>query len=444
MLLSQIARYRTALDSLREADPKLEEEFKGVSLQLEASALLPSTVGRSSNMTAELEAFKYWKIAEQWRNCITKIQQLEGFEDFLKPPKYPTLQQAAVNGPVVIVNLGLNRSHALIMQKIGDPITLELVDARPEVFDGHVTAFLDAVHLTEKTESEEARGIKMLTQILSQLWRTVASPVVEQLQIIGWQRLSRIWWCPTSSLALLPLHAAGPHDGRQENLPDIYISSYTSTISALMKSLARSPVQPDPEDTPKLLFVAQPGIKGLSRYLPSVMEELKGVVEVIGEKSVTQLVNKKSDVVLAEMQRHRWVHFACHGSQAQDAPFDSSLELNDKYLTLLDIIQARLPDAQLAFLAICQSAKGDQTRPDETLHLGSGLQFVGFRSVIGTMYSMDDQDGPFLAKEVYGYMLKHEHNDYSDAAKALHNAVKNLKKKGVAVYRWINYVHIGA
>ena len=33
---------------------------------------------------------------------------------------------------------------------------------------------------------------------------------------------------------------------------------------------------------------------------------------------------------------------------------------------------------------------GDQESPDEMIHLATAVQFAGFRSVIGTMWAMDD------------------------------------------------------
>lgn len=64
--------------------------------------------------------------------------------------------------------------------------------------------------------------------------------------------------CPTSTLYALPIHAAGPQLPKRHNLPDIYVSSYTPTFSALIqaregirKGYARSA-------TPSLLVVAPP------------------------------------------------------------------------------------------------------------------------------------------------------------------------------------------
>jgi CHAT domain-containing protein len=40
----------------------------------------------------------------------------------------------------------------------------------------------------------------------------------------------------------------------------------------------------------------------------------------------------------------------------------------------------------LAFLSACQTAMGDETTPDEMMHLAAALLFAGFRSVVATMW----------------------------------------------------------
>lgn len=78
--------------------------------------------------------------------------------------------------------------------------------------------------------------------------------------------------------------------------------------------------------------------------------------------------------VLSGLKEHSWVHFACHGHLGDNAqPFRASFELHDGHLTLLELIRARLPNAEFAFLSACHSAAGDALTPDETIHLSAAL-----------------------------------------------------------------------
>ena len=54
-------------------------------------------------------------------------------------------------------------------------------------------------------------------------------------------RRLRVWWCPTAEFSLLPLHAAGPCRKAEKNLFDIYISSYTPTLTTLIHARQSAP-----------------------------------------------------------------------------------------------------------------------------------------------------------------------------------------------------------
>lgn len=97
--------------------------------------------------------------------------------------------------------------------------------------------------------------------------------------------------------------------------------------------------------------------------------------------------------VLRNLQVHPWVHFACHGSFCAAEPLKSSFRLEGGDLSLLEISKVQLPThAELAFLAACHGTLvGDPV--DEVLSLAGALQFCGFRSVIGTLWEIDDEDG---------------------------------------------------
>uniref|UniRef100_A0A8H8CHR0 CHAT domain-containing protein n=1 Tax=Psilocybe cubensis TaxID=181762 RepID=A0A8H8CHR0_PSICU len=122
------------------------------------------------------------------------------------------------------------------------------------------------------------------------------------------------------------------------------------------------------------------------------------------------------------------------------------MTLHDRRLPLLDIIRARLPNAELAFLSACFSAAGDVFTPDETIHLAAALQFCGFRSVVGTLWEMNDEDGPFISKEFYKYMFRDsgKRPDFKDSAEGLSYAIREMRKNQVPVERWVMFVHIGA
>lgn len=60
--------------------------------------------------------------------------------------------------------------------------------------------------------------------------------------------------------------------------------------------------------------------------------------------------------------------------------------MEDGMLTLSKLMSLNLPKAFLAILSACDTAKGDTSHPDQALHLAAAMLFVGFRSVVGTMW----------------------------------------------------------
>jgi CHAT domain-containing protein len=284
-----------------------------------------------------------------------------------------------------------------------------------------------------------------LTIVLKTLYDLVGRPVLQRLNELNVPEQSRIWWCPTSVFCSLPLHAMGPvrsEGSLKLYFCDLYIPSYTPTLSALIES--RKPSSHSSEK-PSVLLVAQP-----DELMPGAWDEISVVRHI--KARVTTLISKKAtpSAVMKHLRDHRFAHFSCHGILETGKPFEASFKLyNEERLTLLEIIRSRLPSAEFAFLAACHTAElTEESIADEGLHLSAAVQYSGFRSVVGTMWAMADIDGKFLAKNFYDSLFSERWEDvpyYERTAEALRDAVKELrKKKRVTTERWVNFVHYGA
>jgi len=281
--------------------------------------------------------------------------------------------------------------------------------------------------------------------VLEDLYDLVGRLVIDRLRELRIPRQSRVWWCPTSVFCFLPLHAMGPipsDNNKIRYFSDLYVSSYTPTLGALIA--ARTSAVQLSDLSPSLLVVGQP-----DEYLKGVKAELK-VIRSVGIP-VISLVSQEATrtTVIQGLQKHRLVHFACHGTLKPGKPFDAGFELHDgDRLTLLDIVRSRLPTAEFAFLSACHTAElTDVENPDEALHLAAAMQYSGFRSVVGTMWAMADTDGRDLSEHFYRSMLSMDGGVGSPcerSAMALQCAVQRLRnKKGVTLERWVNFVHCG-
>ncbi|KAF8174788.1 CHAT domain-containing protein [Mycena galopus ATCC 62051] len=271
------------------------------------------------------------------------------------------------------------------------------------------------------------------SQILSELWFKIVCPVLNALAITTpvSQDLGRIWWCPTGPLAFLPIHAAGLYGKDQafgSKLSDFLISSYTPSLTALIQGFRP---QSKSQAELQVLAIAQPLAEGQS-YIPGTQDEIRCIMQhAKGKVHVLELDNNMATIGKAQkgMKDSRWVHFACHGGQST-SPTESALLLaGSSRLTLSNIIELSLPNADLAFLSACQTATGSQELQDESVHLTAGMLLAGYRGVIGTMWSIMDNDAPQVASDVYAHLLETSPPDPTRAAEALHLAVQKLQEQ---------------
>jgi CHAT domain-containing protein len=200
----------------------------------------------------------------------------------------------------------------------------------------------------------------------------------------------RLWWCPIGPLVSLPLHAAGVYDGpSQDCIGNYALSSYTPTITALHRLLKDIPVEGSFLTTPKVLLVSQPTSVGLPSLVNADVEinQIKTLIPPELTVNEDDGSGVSIDDALNGLRNGAHVlHLACHGHQDQDNPLNSGFELKDGRLTVRQLMHLSIPHAQLAYLSACDSAGIDESRPDEGLNLVGTMIFVGFRSVIGTMW----------------------------------------------------------
>jgi len=227
-------------------------------------------------------------------------------------------------------------------------------------------------------------------------------------------------------------------DGILRYFSDLYIPSYTPTLSALIQS--RNPGKSSFE-RPSVLLVANP-----DQDMENAVSEIWHVQRL--DAKVTTLMGKSAtpSAVVEGLHHHQFVHFVCHGILEAEKPFNASFKLSKSiHMTLLEIVRSRLPDAEFAFLSACHTAElTEGSIADEGLHLAAAVQYCGFRSVVGTMWAMADEDGGDLAKHFYNSMFSGDEPGvqyHERSARALRDAVRSMrKKKRLPLEQWVNFV----
>jgi CHAT domain-containing protein len=125
--------------------------------------------------------------------------------------------------------------------------------------------------------------------------------------------------------------------------------------------------------------------------LPKVETEINQVARIAHSTEVRHSrlseAGRTNEEMAKVLESANIVHIACHGTQDAVDPLQSAFHLSsDRALTVSDLMKLDLKCAHLAFLSACETAKGDEKQPDQAIHLAAAMLFVGFRSVVGTMW----------------------------------------------------------
>ena len=290
---------RTPVDHLRGVDKSLADEFTKISRALEAIITTgvrdfvhtPAgmdddgvKIGRRDTFARDLAEKR--RLSGELEKVVLRIQAIPGFDHFWRPTLYRYLQTAAVGGPVIIINLSTYHSDILIVRSDHPVVHI----STPIGFFDSVTKLAHQLSETRKTHRLESKKYdRVLRQTLKELSELVGQPIAEGLMELGIPEQSRIWLCPTSVLTSLPIHAAGPissHANSKRYLCDIYVCSYTPSLSALIASRSRT-LSGSASEQPSLLIVGQPDVS-----LPGVDSETHSIECLVGSGSVTRITGE--------------------------------------------------------------------------------------------------------------------------------------------------------
>jgi CHAT domain-containing protein len=203
----------------------------------------------------------------------------------------------------------------------------------------------------------------------------------------------RLHWCPTGNFVALPLHAAGIYGGpehRRTCCSDYVVSSYTPTLSALLRAQTKAP-QTAPTHVRILTVAEDSRTESAMPRLWNVEQELKRVEDVVTASArdcTVDAIPSAATVALVtdRIQSAHFVHLACHGTQDTTNALNSGFHLRDGKLTVSKLMGLNLDQAWFAYLSACETAKGDAKQPDQVVHLAAAMLFSGFKSVVATMW----------------------------------------------------------
>ncbi|WNI28162.1 CHAT domain-containing protein [Streptomyces sp. ITFR-6] len=436
VLLSRELDLRSDIGELRDRNPSLAGEFEELRASLtEGRAERPAGDAADSRSRRRAEG-------ERWDELLREIRALDGLADFAGPPSPQRLLAGAAEGAVVYLNVSRFRSDAVIIAPDGiRSVPLRVTPDEAEHRHRTLDAALAAGH------GGEAERAAALHEVLGWLWDALAEPVLNALKDLHAAHrgpgLPRVWWVPTGSLALLPVHAAGHRDGAR-SLLDRVISSYTPTMRSLATARTAGAV---PGRRPVPLAVTMSSTPGAGPLTGAEAEArmVRGLFP--GTVRLTD-ADATRERVLSALPQHPWAHFACHTATDPDVPSRSGLLLHDhqrRLLTVEDVSRLELGSPELAYLSSCDTARTAPRHADEAIHLASAFQLAGYRRVIATLWRVEDEVSSVFAENVYAELARAVRTGAPvDAAAAVRRATLAVRELCPNLPRfWASYLHVG-
>lgn len=428
-------------DLLRDA-PDLAAQLASVDDLLESMPSEADLVLAS----AEEAAIQRKELTRLREEILVRIREMPGYSSFLRAPRFDDLRAAAQQGPVVLVNVSSYRCDALVVTADGIQV-IPLPRLTEADVTRHASDFLtalEAMHQADATPAKLRAGRDTVTATLRWLWEGIVMPIMPSVLEACTSEPGhrpRVWWCPTGPLTFLPLHAAGMHDSDGGESTLSYVAS-SYTLSLLMLQRARErPHRSGPGALP--IVVALPETPGRPD-LPAARAEADIVTtrfprarRFLGAQATVSAVST------ALKQSPPLAHFACHSTQDIADPSSAHLALFDGRLSIGNVTQMRLNEAELAFLSASETCRGGVDLPDEGITAAAAFQVAGYRHVIGTLWDIDDELAPAIAEHVYR-ALTHDGTTDLDAdgtAAALDSAI--LAVRTMSPLAWAAYIHMG-
>jgi CHAT domain-containing protein/tetratricopeptide (TPR) repeat protein len=133
--------------------------------------------------------------------------------------------------------------------------------------------------------------------------------------------------------------------------------------------------------------------------LPGALGEADQVATLF---DATRLFEREATVenLKKHLQRAMLVHVAAHGNSRPDAPLFSNLRMADGQLTALDCLGLEL-DCELVTLSACETGRAAVAAGDEPIGLTRSLLYAGARSVIQSLWRVDDDATRQLMCDMY-------------------------------------------
>ncbi len=249
------------------------------------------------------------------------------------------------------------------------------------------------------------------------------------LDIIYDQNVKRLMIVPHLSMHIFPLHLMSRrHNGRRRSVMEDMEVVFLPSLTLYRENIKQRKPYADKftgitDPTGDLLWAAKETEK-IKEFFTN------GPIVLKGKHAAPSLVKK-------EIRKAGYVHLACHGFFDQNDVYNSGLALSPdeqvrptqhsessesatlrklkiqtekQMLTLSEIFTSlRTPETRLVVLSACESGLVDVDRTaDEFVGLPAGFLYAGARSVVSSLWMVDDESTGILMQNFYRNLFRHD------------------------------------
>jgi CHAT domain-containing protein len=238
-----------------------------------------------------------------------------------------------------------------------------------------------------------------IRRLLNKLYNLLIAPVANILP----RQAGTLTIVPYGPLHKLPFHAL--HDGSQYLIENFQIN-YLPASNIFMHLNSYQHEQKIPESAHTPLTLKQPLILGYSSngHLQRTIDEAQELATLLhghcyldSDATIAQLIQQAPQSPI--------IHIATHGHSRLDAPNFSYVLLADGQLNAIDAFSLELKGCELVTLSGCETGLALSAGGDEQLGLGRAFLAAGARSLVMSLWAVEDNATNELMQIFYSHLL---------------------------------------
>ena len=256
---------------------------------------------------------------------------------------------------------------------------------------------------------------------LEELYESLIAPISDQIE--GRDLVI----VPHAFTHYVPFHAL--YDGNRYLIDD-YTISYAPSASVFAHCCELPSVGRPGEGASLVLGVSD-------ESTPHILEEVHAVAASLPRSDLLLDAQASFSALQEQAPERRVLHIATHGYFRQDNPLFSAIRLGDSYLSLYDLYELYVP-VELATVSACATGLSAVVEGDEILGLVRGLLYAGARSLLVSLWNVQDRASASLMQSFYTHL-----GAGMDRAAALRCAMVEQRNKTPQPFYWAPYLIVG-